>query len=171
MKNLFFLLILSLFTVSCQQDEFDTSKEILSYDKLIDSGKINIQENETIKKMSHNDVKTFFNTVLLKHGKPEGISSIEILNGELINSNETTILVAKSIDETIKVGAELVLMQDGSYNLNAKETVTCEGCTQGCNPGGSPGSWYCSSCEYNERCKKKVVKEFTPAPDDPGNPS
>jgi len=147
------IIVTGLVFVSCEKDEN------------------NINQTDSREEIArfNNDKFEFTNKVALKKKWEETIKlqgyqvSLEkdfiLTVGDIENKGyESYILIAKSLDGTIKSAFELEKKGNSFYKVDGSGTVTCAGCRRGCDPKKNGSNWECTDCKIsNSNCSKSVT--------------
>lgn len=124
---------------------------------------IGIIENNSNKITCDIDViKKDWEKVLIEQKIPTILTNFEIIFDRIESSGETYyLLLAKNEDSSVKIGRRLELMNNRFAFADFTETVTCSGCSDGCDIKlKDNGQWKCTSCIEGSGCTKTVTKTF-----------
>lgn len=156
-------LLFSFLLFSCTNEEKNESnlkkakisKNAIGYKD--DSNRFNFYEKEKFKSNWENELKNTGFEIKITGFK---IETIDMNNdGKVLEY-----IVGYNVDKTVKT-AKSIKYENGEYIVNnAKGTVTCTGCTDGCDPQDLGDRWKCTSCNQvlNTNCTKSVTV-ITPA--------
>jgi hypothetical protein len=158
-------LLFSFVFFSCSNEEKNeknlkkvkTSKNAIGYKD--DSNRFNFYEKEKFKTIWEKELKDTGFEIKITGFK---IETIDMNNdGKILEY-----IVGYNADKTVKT-AKSLKFENGEYFVNTTNgTVTCTGCTDGCDPQDVGGRWKCTDCNklgsYN--CTKTVTVP-TPAGD------
>jgi len=147
--NLFYtVLIIVLLLSGCDSqktggfeiDQVQTAKEI-----------VGVNKNGEFKLVNETELKSQWEKRLLKLGYANKIKSFRLENEDLFKSGESNlILVATSIDSTIKMAVALEEIDNNYFEVLSKGSVVCKGCRRGCHPKEVTGGWDCTDCEIKD---------------------
>lgn len=79
---------------------------------------------------------------------------------ELYENTESKsyILIGTTDDKMIKSAVELKKEEANYYFISERGTVSCSGCTVGCDPKKSGKNWICTNCSGDfKKCNKTVT--------------
>ena len=148
MKKYLIILFLSILNLGC------VSAQKLDYSDPF-KNEIYFQDGRT--KITKENLTKYFEDILAKQGNTTKISSFKLLNEkDESTQNNYDMIVGYNNDNSIKIANKLAPYDGGIYVL-AGTTVTCKGCTRGCNPRQFGSDWECTDCTWNGACEKTVT--------------
>jgi len=115
-------------------------------------------------KVSKENLTKYFEDILREQGNATTIKSFKLLKetDEALRT-EYIMIVGYNSDNSIKIAARMAPYVEGLYL--ATGTVTCKGCTRGCNPKKFGSDWECTDCGYGSGgsgCEKTVTQSTNP---------
>lgn len=123
---------------------------------------IYFQDGKT--KVTKDNLKKYFENVLIKQGNQASIVSFQLLDtSDESLKKKNLLLVGYNKYNSTKIGIALAF-ENGIYKLMESDgSVTCTGCTKGCNPRKELNEWICTDCDWDggsSGCKKSVTVKF-----------
>lgn len=110
-------------------------------------------------------LRDHFQERLTQQGIPTYLSEYKIISGVDVEDGNSTyyLIVATRGDNSVKIATEIILVELDFVLLEANAsnatTVTCVGCSVGCDPEQLRRMYYCNAgCGSN--CQKTVTKTF-----------
>ena len=131
----------------CPKCQFEHA-HMLAYKKLLDG-------DESIMRANYSP-KAFKKDILKEQGNDTKIVSFKLIKDlDKKNKENYDMIVGYNSDNSIKIASRLALSLTGL--IISGGSVTCKGCTQGCNPRSFGNDWECTSCTWNGNCEKTVT--------------
>ena len=151
--------VLSTIVFSCTTDENSNSIEAeetsVSKIGVFEDGAYLLSDKETLREE--------WEELQREQGNEVTFNDFSIVNGNLKGGKTPNlILKATSVDGRVKMATEIKLVKDKEGTTSIMRfgtTVTCSGCTQGCDPekDKETNKWICTSCTASIICTKTVT--------------
>lgn len=116
--------------------------------------KLYFQDGKT--RITSENLTKYFEDILKEQGNDTKIVSFKLIKDlDKKNKENYDMIVGYNSDNSIKIASRLALSLTGL--IISGGSVTCKGCTQGCNPRSFGNDWECTSCTWNGNCEKTVT--------------